>query len=451
MQLPLEFEARMQEILGNKFPAFIHALNNDSQGSIHCNPDKPTPLPYTMHPIPWCDHGYYLDQRPIFTKDPFWHAGCYYVQEPSGMILLSVLNKVLSGIQEPVVMDICAAPGGKSTLCLDALDGKGVLIANEVDTKRYAILKENLCKWGHKNYITTTQLLNHTAAFCEIADCILIDAPCSGEGLFRKDPFAIQQWNTPLTNHCVQLQKKILPNAWELLKEGGVCIYCTCTFNPEENVKQISQFLANHSANPLEFPEISQYGFVEIHDGPCVGYQAYPHALAGEGFFFCVFRKATKSTLNRKKTLSKNKPRVYQREFKQINQSAISLDQVNYCLSSPFHTTWIQSFQEILPGRFQFPIHFTVKHHKEIPCHALAMHSHLAKLFPSITLDLPSALSYLSKHPIQMTIHLPEKEKGYHIVQYEQVPLGFVNVLSDRWNNVYPTEYRIKKQFKSED
>lgn len=194
--------------------------------------------------MPWIKHGYLLENRPNFALDPLFHAGAYYVQDSSSMILwqfLSDLNR-----ENQLVLDTCAAPGGKSTLLLDWLDNKGFLIANEIDKKRTRILNENILKWGKTNVATTSLSTSYfETSSCEF-DLVVVDAPCSGEGMFRKDEHARIQWNEDLVDHCSIIQENILDDVSEIIGNGGHLIYSTCTTNPRENETQIQRLLSTN-------------------------------------------------------------------------------------------------------------------------------------------------------------------------------------------------------------
>ena len=227
MNLPAPFVAGMQQLLGNEtFSAFQEALQTDTPVSVRMNTAKCGRIPEAATPVAWCTSGYYLSKRPTFTFDPLFHAGGYYVQEASSMFVEQALRRWVEG---PVVMlDLCAAPGGKSTLARSVLPPGSLLVANEVMRNRSQVLAENLIKWGHPGVIVTQ---NDPADFTDLGpvfDVILTDVPCSGEGMFRKDPVAITEWSPENVDLCVQRQRRILRDIWPALKPGGILIYSTC-------------------------------------------------------------------------------------------------------------------------------------------------------------------------------------------------------------------------------
>ena len=238
--LPALFEERMRKLLPEESEAFFAALQTEPPVSIRLNPGKPVPISRLFPdeqiglPVSWCESAYYLKSRPVFTLDPCLHSGTYYVQEASSMFLYHIFGQILPA--HPVrVLDLCAAPGGKSTLIASRLSSGSLLVANEVIRSRAGILKENMIKWGTSHVVVTN---NDPADFHHLKgafDIIVVDAPCSGEGMFRKDPGAIQEWNESNLQLCSERQQRILADIWPCLKPSGFLVYSTCTYNPGEN------------------------------------------------------------------------------------------------------------------------------------------------------------------------------------------------------------------------
>ena len=234
MNLPSDFIRRTSQLMGEEqFTLFCEALQRETPVSIRMNERKFSQIPQDARPVAWSSAGYYLSVRPTFTFDPLFHAGCYYVQEASSMFVEQALRQYVHA--PSVMLDLCAAPGGKSTLARSVLPEGSLLVANEVMRNRSQVLAENLIKWGHSGVVVTN---NDPADFAELEqvfDVILTDVPCSGEGMFRKDQVAIDEWSVDNVTLCWQRQQRILRDIWGCLKPGGILIYSTCTFNREEN------------------------------------------------------------------------------------------------------------------------------------------------------------------------------------------------------------------------
>ena len=290
MNLPQAFIERTRQLLGEDiYPQFEEALATETPVSIRPNRTK-CQLPVEGEPIPWASSGMYLKNRPTFTFDPMFHAGCYYVQEASSMFVERVLREY---VHEPVVMlDLCAAPGGKSTLCRSTLPEGSLLVANEVMRNRSQILAENLIKWGHPEVVVTN---NDPADFTELThlfDVILTDVPCSGEGMFRKDPVAVDEWSLENVDICWQRQRRILTDIWPSLKPGGLLIYSTCTFNREEDEDNVAWTAKELGAEILPVSIDDSWGITgNLVGGDFPVYRFLPHKTKGEGFFLAVLRK----------------------------------------------------------------------------------------------------------------------------------------------------------------
>ena len=321
MQLPEEFVRTTETLMGrDRFEQYLHSFEEDAPVSIRLNPAKMEEGRWTMddaEPVPWCRHAYYLKRRPNFTFDPLFHAGCYYVQEAASMFLDEVLKQTPPDLPEGEeglrasesvrssspsgrlggVLDLCAAPGGKSTLLRSALPEDCVLYSNEPMQKRASILLENVTKWGYKNhYVTNLYPKDYRKSKMKF-DLILCDVPCSGEGMFRKDPATIGEWSSQNVEKCWQLQREIVSDAWACLNDGGILIYCTCTFNTKENEENIRWILSEFDAEVLPIqtkPEWHITGsLLEDFNEPV--YRFIPGITRSEGLFMCVLRKGGNS------------------------------------------------------------------------------------------------------------------------------------------------------------
>jgi len=234
IQFPPAFEQRMRPHLDKSWEEFEQAHQQFPPVSIRFNPKKAhSPIDLTI--IPWTSHGYYLGERPSFTLDPLFHAGSYYVQEASSMFLEQAFLQAVDRTKPINVLDLCAAPGGKSTHLLSLMNKESLLVTNEVIRSRASTLAENIQKWGYDNVAVTNNDPQDFKRLSGFFDVIVVDAPCSGEGLFRKDPGAMGQWSTDNVALCARRQQRILNDVWPALKEGGILIYSTCTYNELEN------------------------------------------------------------------------------------------------------------------------------------------------------------------------------------------------------------------------
>jgi len=435
MQLPEAFIIRTKELLGDEWAAFEQALNEESPTSIRLNPRKITPdllseaLPLS-EPVQWTTAGYYLSNRPSFTLDPLFHAGCYYVQEASSMILEHFVRNYFP--QPAKVLDLCAAPGGKSTHLSALLPDESLPVANEVIRSRANILAENLIKWGNPNTLVTQNDPAEIGKFLPaFFDVIVADLPCSGEGMFRKDPVAVSEWSVNNVRLCAERQRRIIADIWQALKPGGILIYSTCTYNREENEENIEWICREFDAELLEEPR-----------------RLMPHQTKGEGFFIAGIRKGgTKN--ERRKTKGE--------EYKTSNPSPFAL-----CLSPPNTFTFVSDntrriavpaihYSDYLQVKNKLKIIFAgvtlgeMKGQDRIPAHALAMSNALSETaFPCFEVDKETALSYLRK---EVLLTIPQElPNGYVLITYRKHPLGFVKNIGTRANNLYPQEWRVRKQ-----
>ena len=293
-ELPAEFTAYSRQLMGEeRFGRYLHSFEEETPVSIRLNPKKPAGLPKGGERVAWCRHAYYLKERPNFTFDPFFHAGCYYVQEAASMFLDTVLQQLIDDKQPLTALDLCAAPGGKSTLLRAALPEGSVLYANEPVRNRASILAENIQKWGYPDCVVTNKYPRDYRKSKMKFDVILCDVPCSGEGMFRKDAATIREWSVQNVEKCWRLQREIVSDAWECLNEGGLLIYSTCTFNTKENEENIRWMMEELGAQVVGIdvkPEWNITGsLLEGFHEPV--YRFIPGITKGEGLFLCALRK----------------------------------------------------------------------------------------------------------------------------------------------------------------
>ena len=294
MQLPDDFIQQTRRTFGEeRFQRFLKALDEEPTVSIRVNPKKaPGMVPVKGEPVAWCRGGYYLSGGSAFTFDPLFHAGCYYVQEASSMFLDEVLRQHLPQCCL-TALDMCAAPGGKSTLLRSALSEESLLYSNEPIRKRASILLENVEKWGYERHVVTCNYPKDYRCEKMLFDVILCDVPCSGEGMFRKDPAAVGEWSLKNVAHCQQLQREIVSDAWACLAEGGLFIYSTCTYNTKENEENVRWMVEELGVEVLSVEIDPVWGItgslLEGFDAPV--YRFIPGFTRGEGLFVAVMRK----------------------------------------------------------------------------------------------------------------------------------------------------------------
>ena len=423
----------------------MNALEAPSPVTIRVNRGKWNFRPVNSEPIPWCKNGYYLEARPSYTLDPLFHAGCYYPQEASGMFLEQVFRQTTDNKEYIRVLDLCGAPGGKSTHLSSLIGNKGLLVANEVIRQRARILDENLTKWGLSNCIVTQ---NDPSAFSRLSgffDLILLDAPCSGEGMFR-DQIAINEWSEENTAHCAERQKRIIMDVWPSLKENGIMIYSTCTFNPGENEKNIKWLTGKQEAEVVRL-NISDYeGITEIDFEGIYGYGFYPGKIRGEGLFISVLRKTAKETSSWTDDKPGNSRKINKEERNKVNEwSSFSEENlvrygdeiISAAGSFADYSKIIKQMNVVKSGTSIL----TVKARNFIPSHELAMSLSFSRdSFPCVNLDLNHSLAYLSRE----SIIINNAPKGWINVRYNDVCLGFLNNIGKRTNNYYPVDWRIR-------
>ena len=396
-----------------------------------------------ISPVPWCRNAYYLSERPNFTLDPLLHAGVYYVQEAGSMFLDEVLRQLkiengklknnepqnyqlsIINCQLNSVLDLCAAPGGKSTLLRAALPDDCVLYSNEPDRRRANILMENMQKQGHPNVIVTNNYAIDYQKSGHTFDLIVCDVPCSGEGMFRKDHDSIGEWSLQNVMKCAALQRSIIEDIWPCLNESGVMVYSTCTFNlheDEENVKWICETLGAEII-PIEVREEWNItgSLLKGWDKPV--YRFIPGTTKGEGLFMAVLKKTPQPPKG--VFVDSNNPSKASLQQKKVSKK-LPLGGMGGLLRilSDGHPVGIQKGKNI------------------IPAHAEALLINLPKdKYPFAELSKEDALKYLHHEAIVLSSDVP---KGFVIVTYQGYPLGFVKNIGNRANNLYPQEWKIR-------
>lgn len=442
MTLPQSFITSLSGIKGFDDETFkkVHA-SGEQVTSIRINPHKPSNIQYPTSKIPWCKSGFYLDERPSFTFDPLFHAGCYYVQEASSMFLEQALKQTVD-LSKPIrVLDLCAAPGGKSTHIRSLISKDSLLVSNEVIRTRAGILKDNIIKWGADNVVVTNNDPKDFAKLENYFDVIVIDAPCSGSGLFRRDPEAINEWSEDNVQLCSKRQQRILADIWPALKSGGILIYSTCSYSKEEDEDIIDwmmdEFPIHHSPLTID----PNWGIIDTGKG----YRFWPDKIKGEGFFLAVLQKkdgdvADIRVKNKMTKATAKEAALLSQWINKDNHVFVKNGETVYC--------W--------PGILENDINFIIQHlhiiysgvlageimrDKLVPEHALAMSNIISDETGRIELNYDQAILYLQRKDLQ----LPGAAKGWQLVTYDHQPLGWVNILPNRVNNYYPKSLRILK------
>ena len=445
-QFPQAFKKREQVHLGNDWRDFVNAHLQPSPISIRINPNK-VAQEELKPSIPWTQYGCYLTDRPSFTLDPTFHAGKYYVQEASSMFLEQAFTQATNGATHLNVLDLCAAPGGKSTHLLSLMDQNSLLVSNEVIQSRSAILSENLQKWGHSNVVVTNNDPKDFQRLPGFFDVIVVDAPCSGEGLFRKDPGAIKEWSEDAVALCSKRQRRILSDVWPALKTGGILIYSTCTYNSQENEENLRWLQQEYEVESIPLNLKEEWGIITVKDNSFTGYRFFPHRVQGEGFFLTALRKTDhqgESKLNSRTSFTQPPKKIKD----QLSEWTLDSDQKTFIIRNDRLQFFpeskdreieslVKNLRVVSAGTFIA----TVKHDKLIPEHSFALSLSLHRdFFRTFSLEKEEALQYLRKDAIS----LPFDQKGFALVAFENIPLGWVNVLESRINNLYPSEWRIR-------
>jgi 16S rRNA C967 or C1407 C5-methylase (RsmB/RsmF family) len=443
---PPHFERRMSAALGERFNAFARAHQTAVPVSIRLNPFKQSQL--EGEPVPWSATGRYLKERPSFVDDPHLHGGAYYVQEASSMFLEQAIRQCTDTTQPVRVLDLCAAPGGKSTHLVSLLHPESLIVSNEVIRSRAYILQESLQKWGRPNVIITNNDPSDFRKLNGYFDLIVVDAPCSGEGLFRKEPESMNEWSDESARLCSLRQRRILQAAWPSLKTGGSLVYCTCTYNPDENEKNLRWFADEEEFDFVSIPADPAWGVESIDYSGVKAVRMLPDRVRGEGFFLSVLRK-TQGEEERTPRITKA-DRDHVKSLKSVAPDWIK-DPERFLVAragtlySFFPRSWgpeplalSASLNVIQTGT---PL-IEREGKKEVPSPAAALSTELdGHHLDQTDLDLESALLYLRRE----SVHPASPRKGLHLVRFEGTPLGWLNRLDNRSNNLWPKEWRIRK------
>ena len=453
MALPKDFISRTKLLLGDEYSAFEEALQADIPTSIRINKRKLTEK-HVGKDILWSTKGSYLPERLSFTFDPLFHGGGYYVQEAASMFLEQAIQTYVS--QPVCCLDLCAAPGGKSTHLLSILPEDSLLVSNEVIRMRSNILAENIAKWGYAHSIVTNNDPKEVGALTHLFDVIIADVPCSGEGMFRKDTDSTGEWSIDNVKLCASRQRRIIHDIWDSLAPGGVLIYSTCTYNTE-NEENIHYIATELGAEVLPIPTKKEWNITGAlkYDHPV--YRFMPHKTDGEGFFLAILRKdeGYRDPIRIKNRKEKSK------------QSALSIPEtLNSWLtaSSDFSLAWRGETAVAFPRAYEDTYKLVAsklrivsagitlgeqKGKDILPAQQLALSLHLNRsAFNEYEVTWKEAIQFLKKEAMQLPTELT---KGYILLTYQNLPLGFVKHLGNRANNLYPNEWRIRTSYLPDD
>jgi 16S rRNA C967 or C1407 C5-methylase (RsmB/RsmF family)/NOL1/NOP2/fmu family ribosome biogenesis protein len=455
LQLPEEFKQRMKgQLSADEFDGFIKHYENPAPVSIRLNPLKDFSLDANLEEVPWAEGAYYLPERPIFTLDPAFHGGAYYVQEAASMFIGHAFKQLIDPEKPIKILDLSAAPGGKSTHLASLMNSQSLLVANEVIRARAGILEENLVKWGCPNIIVTNSDPSDFSDLENYFDLIVIDAPCSGEGMFRKDPDACNQWSEANVKLCAQRQERIFHDVLPALKPGGHVIYSTCTFSTEENEENVKKLLEEEELTSVELSIEESWGITTVTEETAVGkmfaYRFYPNKVKGEGFFISCMQKQETNAGIYKKKIKENREKLLPKALRKLVEPwLIHPESFEFLI----HRDEIYALPKVIVYDFysldkQLKIKYSgtrigrLAGNDLIPSHELALSIALNTEHVNVMdLTKEQSLEYLRKIDF-IPKSLPEP--GWTLIRYKGVNLGWVKVLKNRINNYFPVEMRIR-------
>lgn len=454
--LPLEFENRMREMLQSEYEEFLLGYEKPRFYGLRRNSlkieekDFEKNITFSLKKVPWCQTGYYYKKEEQPGKHAFHEAGLYYIQEPSAMAVAEYLQ-VQPGER---VLDLCAAPGGKSTALAGALQQKGLLVCNEIHPARAKILSENIERMGAANVLVTNETPSRLAEhFPGFFDKILVDAPCSGEGMFRKNEEALEEWSSSNVKMCANRQDEILEDTVKMLRPGGMLCYSTCTFSAEENEQCVERFLEKYpefsllnmerkgkmsQGNPLWTRKNNQELEKTI--------RLWPHKIDGEGHFIALYQKKGEREVERKYTCPKGTEIVKRvKEFKALEEfikenlkisipdRLLLFGEQIYLVPQEFPS--IKGLRVIRPG-----LHLgTLKKNRFEPSHALALYLKKEQVIYNYNMEKEGAeiKTYLSGGTFPH-----QGIKGWYLMMVEGYSIGWAKLAGGILKNHYPKGLR---------
>ena len=451
--LPDDLLSALNKVTGFDAPSFIQTHQDASPiTSVRINKNKIFNFSNSVltidEKVSWSSSGFYLTHRPSFTLDPLFHGGAYYVQEASSMFLEVVIKQSCDLQNNIKVLDLCAAPGGKSTLIQSLISKDSLLVCNEVIKTRVNVLIENITKWGNANVVISNNDPKDFQRLPNYFDLIVVDAPCSGSGLFRKDPEAINEWSIENVSLCHQRQQRILTDVLTALKPGGTLIYSTCSYSYEENESITDWLVNNHDVESINIQLEEEWNIIETKskENNCFGYRFYPNKLKGEGFFIAAFQKKKTSELKNDKKTKPDPDLLKKADLAKLEKYFEPVDNCQFfywkndIIAIPFNLmheiSILQSTLYIKKAGLNIG---SLIRDELLPSHDLALNTLLHQKIRAIEVNKETALDYLRLHDIKIS----GTEIGWHIIKYRGVSLGLIKVLHNRINNYYPKEWRI--------
>ena len=448
--LPERFMETMRETLGEDAEKLFAALDTEPAVSIRLNPSKPAEC-FDGEAVGWCKWGKYLAERPQFTLDPLLHGGVYYVQEASSQFVAHLLKNY--DMEGKRVLDMCAAPGGKTTVYSTLVGREGLVVANDISHSRAMALADNVQRWGMGNVVVTCNEPAHIGAFTHWFDVVAVDAPCSGEGMFRKMDEARSEWTPSSPDVCAERQREILAEAWRVLCPGGALIYSTCTFNPTED-EGIVEWLMSEYGEEIEAAERiateDSWGVVRSEIGAFQCFHFYPHKARGEGFFAAVARKSEGPV---RRSMPKARRKLFapcaKADVKELSRwvddaskhAFMMVGEDIYAYNSAVAES-VVTLSENLSVVYSGVLMGRIFKQKLKPEHPLALYIGLNRdVVPMVDVSLEDALDYLRRNDIAAS----QFEEGINVVGYKGTPIGFVKRIGARCNNMYPKDLRIVK------
>lgn len=457
--------AAFADTVAASVPGLAASLEEEPPVSVRLNPFKPYHFPASLNdgPVPWTLPGEacYLNERPLFTADPAFHGGAYYVQEAGSMFAGWLLRRMLPDLGSTGhlrVLDLCAAPGGKTTHIASVVGDRGVVAANEVIRSRAKILAENVRKWGSGNVAVTS---NDPADFGErlpdFFDVIVVDAPCSGEGMFRKDHGARAEWSPEAVQLCAARQRRIVSDVWDALRPGGVMIYSTCTFNAAEDEENVRWIASELDGEILDFTDIPEGIIPGYCNGRSAGWHLYPHRVRSEGFFAAAIRKSgpdTENSSERKPVKTRGLTLLSKPDTAEAARWVVAADgTMRFATGGDgivygFSPQMYDLVAALLNGRFGLlcsgvqmgeMIRGTLK-----PGHALALYHGLdRRVANTADLETEAAMEYLRKGASGELLPVTSFSEGLNLVSCGGIALGWAKRIGNRYNNLYPSGWRV--------
>lgn len=449
LHLPAQFIESVSCCQGFDEENFIAAHQTSSPTSIRINPFKKAELDFILtDPIPWNSNGFYLESRPNFTHDILFQAGCYYVQEAGSMFIEHALRSCVDFNKTLSVFDVCASPGGKSTLLNSLITKESVLVANEVVKQRSEVLAQNLGKWGTCNVVVTN---NDPAAFSEmenVFDIILVDAPCSGSGLFRKQHDAVDEWSLDNVNLCSQRQKRILADIIGTLKPDGTLIYSTCSYSLSENEAIADWLIEEYGLQSISIPVDKTWGIVETRSDnhKAFGYRFYPDKTRSEGFFCAVFKKPgepdnhNQVRKNKHENFTALKPKdkeIFANWIDAVPEHEIIAFKDDYLLTNAAAIYFVNRYSHLYLKKVGTTIGSVIKQ-DVIPHHDLAWSIYKPATVQKIECTGEEALKFLKKE-----LQAIPGNKGWNLMSYGGFGIGWIKHLGNRINNYLPNDFRV--------